>query len=333
MKTVIVIGNGMVGYKFCEKFVAASGSENFKIIVFGEEPRPAYDRVHLSEFFENQDAKALEMAPVEWYVENNIDLIIDERVTDINRNLKKIKTVKEREFTYDYLVMATGSSAFVPPIKGVEKEGVFVYRTIEDLEGMLAYAANLKKEKPNARAAVLGGGLLGLEAGKAVLDMGLEPHIVEFAPKLMPRQLDSRSSNVLQLKLESIGLNIHLSKATNQILGDDKIVGMEFGEDDILDVDMLIISAGIRPRDELGRACGLEVGVRGGIIVDNTMKTSDENIYAIGEIALYKQMIYGLVAPGYRLLANIGAHGGQEVPHLHVHIFGGQPLGPMIMRR
>ncbi len=299
MEKIIVVGNGMVGYKFCEKFVAKAGSENFKITVFGEEPRPAYDRVHLSEFFENQDAKALEMAPAEWYEENNIDLIIDERVSDIHRGKKVVTTAKDREFTYDYLVLATGSSAFVPPIKGVEKEGVFVYRTIEDLEGMLAYADKLKKEKPNAKAAVLGGGLLGLEAGKAVLDMGLEPHIVEFAPKLMPRQLDSRSSQVLQLKLESIGLNIHLSKATNQILGNGAITGMEFGEDDILDVDMLIISAGIRPRDELGKSCDLEMGVRGGIIVDNKMQTSDESIYAIGEIALYNQMIYGLVAPGY----------------------------------
>ncbi|TDS18555.1 nitrite reductase (NADH) large subunit [Maribacter caenipelagi] len=300
MKTILVVGNGMVGYKFCEKFVAKEESKQFKLIVFGEEPRPAYDRVHLSEFFENQDAKALEMAPAEWYAENGIDLIVDERVADINRTNKSITTAKDREFSYDYLVLATGSSAFVPPIKGVEKEGVFVYRTIEDLEGMLAYAAKLKAKNPNAKAAVLGGGLLGLEAGKAVMDMGLEPHIVEFAPKLMPRQLDSRSSQVLQLKLESIGLNIHLSKATNQILGDDGyITGMEFGEDDVLDVEMLVISAGIRPRDELGKNSGLEVGVRGGIVVDNKMQTSDSNIYAIGEIALYNQMIYGLVAPGY----------------------------------
>ncbi|WP_324024823.1 nitrite reductase large subunit NirB [Maribacter sp. BPC-D8] len=300
MKTILVVGNGMVGYKFCEKFVAKEESNQFKLIVFGEEPRPAYDRVHLSEFFENQDAKALEMAPAEWYAENGIELIVDERVADIHRTNKTITTAKDRAFSYDYLVLATGSSAFVPPIKGVEKEGVFVYRTIEDLEGMLAYAAKLKAKNPNAKAAVLGGGLLGLEAGKAVMDMGLEPHIVEFAPKLMPRQLDSRSSQVLQLKLESIGLNIHLSKATNQILGDDGyITGMEFGEDDVLDVEMLVVSAGIRPRDELGRSSGLEVGVRGGIVVDNKMQTSDSNIYAIGEIALYNQMIYGLVAPGY----------------------------------
>jgi nitrite reductase (NADH) large subunit len=299
MKTIIVVGNGMVGYKFCEKFVAASENESFKVIVFGEEPRPAYDRVHLSEFFENQDAKALEMAPAEWYKENGIDLIVDERVSDIQRNTKTIITAKNRVYNYDYLVLATGSSAFVPPIKGVEKEGVFVYRTIEDLEGMLAYAAKLKAKNPNARAAVLGGGLLGLEAGKAVMDMGLEPHIVEFAPKLMPRQLDARSSKVLQLKLESIGLNIHLSKATNQILGEDHIIGLEFGEDDILGVEMLVVSAGIRPRDELGKVSGLKMGVRGGLVVDNKMQTSDENIFAIGEVALYNQMIYGLVAPGY----------------------------------
>ena len=299
MKKIIVVGNGMVGYKFCEKFVAQEQSKNFEITVFGEEPRPAYDRVHLSEFFENQDAKALEMAPAEWYKENGITLVVGERVSDIDRNNKTITTSKDRGFSYDYLVLATGSSAFVPPIKGVEKEGVFVYRTIEDLEDMLAYAAKIKAKKPNARGAILGGGLLGLEAGKAVMDMGLEPHIVEFASKLMPRQLDSRSSQVLQLKLESIGLNIHLSKATNQILGNGAITGMEFGEDDALDVDMLVISAGIRPRDELGKTSGLEMGARGGIVVDNRMRTSDKSIFAIGEVALYNQMIYGLVAPGY----------------------------------
>ncbi|MDT0606421.1 nitrite reductase large subunit NirB [Croceitalea rosinachiae] len=303
MKTILVIGNGMVGYKFCEKFVAQEKAQEFKLIVFGEEPRPAYDRVHLSAFFDNQDAKALEMAPASWYAKHHIKLITGERVAEIHRTDKKITTAKNRTFSYDYLIMATGSSPFVPPIKGVEKEGVFVYRTIEDLEDMMAYAQKINAEKSNGRAAILGGGLLGLEAGKAVLDMGLEPHVVEFASKLMPRQLDARSSNVLQLKLESIGLNIHLSKATNQILGDSKITGMEFGEEDILDVDMLIISAGIRPRDELAKACGLDVGIRGGIVVDNTMKTSDDSIYAIGEIALYNQMIYGLVAPGYEMVA------------------------------
>ena len=301
MQRILVIGNGMVGYKFCEKFVAHTESKQFKIKVFGEEPRAAYDRVHLSSFFENKDAKALELASVEWYSENDIDLIIKEKVSIIDREQKTITTEKDRIFTYDYLVLATGSIPFVPAIHGVEKEGVFVYRTIEDLEAMLAYSEKVKLMKPNAKAAILGGGLLGLEAGKAVMDMGLEPHVVEFAQKLMPRQLDARSSNVLQMKLESLGIHIHSGKATRAVLGNGAISGLDFGENDSLDVDMLVISAGIRPRDELAKACGLEVGPRGGVLVDDAMATSDPSIYAIGEVALYNQMIYGLVAPGYEM--------------------------------
>lgn len=301
MKTVIVVGNGMVGYKFCEKFVAKADMESYRLIVFGEEPRVAYDRVHLSEYFENNDAERLSMASREWYSENQIELYTDERVTDIHRNSKTITTLSEKTFTYDYLVLATGSSPFVPQINGVDKDGVFVYRTIEDLENTLSYAEKIKAKVKRPKAAILGGGLLGLEAAKAVMDMGMEPHVIEFAPKLMPRQLDTRSSKVLQVKLESMGINIHLSKATNQILGNGHIIGMEFGEDDMLNVDMLVISAGIRPRDELGKSCGLKMGTRGGIIVDNKMQTSDPEIYAIGEVALYNQMIYGLVAPGYEM--------------------------------
>ena len=300
MKHIIVVGNGMVGYKFCEKFIAQNDGKGFKITVFGEEKRPAYDRVHLSEFFENQDAKALEMAPSEWYADNNIELITGERITAIHRASKKITTTKELNYKYDYLVLATGSAPFVPNIKGIEKKGVFVYRTIEDLGDMLAYADKIQtNRKETVKAAVLGGGLLGLEAAKAVMDMGLEPHVVEFAPKLMPRQLDTRASKVLQEKIESLGIHVHLSKATNQILGHDAITGMEFGEYDKIDVEMLVVSAGIRPRDELAKTCSLEVGTRGGILVNNRMQTSDPEIFAIGEVALYNQMIYGLVAPGY----------------------------------
>lgn len=307
MQTIIVVGNGMVGYKFCEKLVALDTDKRFKLLVFGEEPRAAYDRVHLSAYFENQDAKALELAPVTWYEENGIELITNEYVTDIDKAVKTIQTKSGNQYSYDHLVLATGSVPFVPPIRGVEKKGVFVYRTIEDLEGMMAYAEKIKSTKGNGRAAILGGGLLGLEAGKAVLDMGLEPHVVEFAPKLMPRQLDARSSRVLQLTLESLGIQIHLSKATNQILGNGAITGMEFGEDDSLDVDMLIISAGIRPRDELAKTCELETGTRGGIVVNEKMQASEPSIYAIGEVALYNQMIYGLVAPGYDM-AHVAAN-------------------------
>jgi len=300
MKKIIVVGNGMVGYKFCEKFVSHNQNSGFKITIFGEEPRPAYDRVHLSEFFENGDAKALEMAPRSWYEDHGIELITGERITDIHRSSKKITTTKDLHYKYDYLVLATGSAPFVPNIAGIEKKGVFVYRTIEDLEGILAYAQKIKEHRSDTvKAAILGGGLLGLEAAKAVKDMGLEPHVVEFAPKLMPRQLDTRGSKVLQEKIESLGIHVHLSKATNKVLGDDVITGMEFGEYDKIDVEMLVVSAGIRPRDELAKTCSLKMGVRGGIVVNGKMQTTDPRIYAIGEVALLNNMIYGLVAPGY----------------------------------
>lgn len=289
----------MVGYKFCEKFVNQSQNKEFKIIVFGEEPRPAYDRVHLSEYFENKDAKALEMAPLAWYEQNNIDLITNTRVTDISRNSKTITTTDDTKYTYDYLVLATGSSAFVPPIKGIEKEGVFVYRTIEDLEATMNYVAKLKSTGTQKKAAILGGGLLGLEAAKALVDMGLETAVVEFAPRLMPRQLNNDASKSLQKKLEALGIEILLSKATQQLIGEKFITGMQFSEEETVPFDMLLVSAGIRPRDELAKTCNLEVGKRGGILVSNDMRTSDEAIFAIGECALLNSMIYGLVAPGY----------------------------------
>ncbi|MDO3693550.1 nitrite reductase large subunit NirB [Wenyingzhuangia sp. chi5] len=299
MKTILVIGNGMVGYKFCEKLMTKTNGVNYKVIVFGEEPRPAYDRVHLSEYFSDQDAERLSMAPRSWYEENNIELITNERVTDIHRASKTITTISDKEYTYDYLVLATGSSAFVPPIPGIEKKGVFVYRTIEDLDATMSYVEEIKKNKSDGKAAILGGGLLGLEAGKAIIDMGLETSVVEFAPRLMPRQLDNDASKVLQRKLEGIGLDVLLSKGTQNIEGGDAITGMRFSEDEVLPVDMLLVSAGIRPRDELAKTCGLDVGTRGGIVVSNDMRTSDENVFAIGECALLNHMIYGLVAPGY----------------------------------
>ncbi|GGA74859.1 nitrite reductase large subunit [Flavobacterium palustre] len=300
MIKIIVVGNGMVGFKFCEKFVSKSGQEKYQITVFGEEPRRAYDRVHLSEYFAGKTADDLSMSTATWYEENNIILNTSELVTDIHKENKTITTHLENTHSYDYLVLATGSAAFVPPIEGVEKEGVFVYRTIEDLDAIMAYAKKIKQNGAT-EAAVLGGGLLGLEAAKAVRDLGLNPHVVEFAPRLMPRQLDKGASNMLRSKIEELNIKIHLSKSTQFIDGENAITGMMFEEEELLKVDMLVISAGIKPRDELGRGAGLEVGVRGGVVVNNKMQTSDPNIFAIGEVALYNHMIYGLVAPGYEM--------------------------------
>ena len=300
MKKVIVVGNGMVGYKFCEKLSQHPDFEAYEVTVFGEESRPAYDRVHLSEYFSDKSADELLLAPSAWYASKNINLRTSELVIAIDIDAQTITTHKDGQYAYDYLVLATGSSPFVPPIKGADKQGVFVYRTIEDLDAMKAYATKLKAAgKKNA--AVLGGGLLGLEAANAAKELGLNAHVVEFAPRLMPRQLDQQASDMLQAKIENLGIGIHLSKATDLIAGEDCITRMDFADDTHLDVDMLIISAGIRPRDELARNSGIQVGARGGIYVNEKMQTSVETVYAIGEVALYNEGIYGLVAPGYEM--------------------------------
>ncbi|GGG74999.1 nitrite reductase large subunit [Parapedobacter pyrenivorans] len=307
---VIVVGNGMVCYNFCEKLRKNGSNSQFEITVYGEETRPAYDRVHLSAYFSGKTAEDLTMAPASWYAEQQIRLITGALVVKIDRVNKCITTHQGTTDNYDVLVLATGSSAFVPPIPGVDKQGVFVYRTIEDLELMTDYAKHAKT------GAVIGGGLLGLEAAKAMLDLGItETHVVEFAPRLMPRQIDDAGSRILQSKLEQLGLCIHTSKSASAICGGEAINGIRFSDDTQLDVDMLVISAGIRPRDELAVASGLEVGPKGGIVVNEYLQTSDERIYAIGECALRNGLIYGLVAPGYEMaevVASVIAGGGRE---------------------
>lgn len=293
---IVVIGNGMVGYKFCEKLISKDSKRQYEIIVFGEEFRPAYDRVHLSEYFSGKTAEDLYMVPENWYADNNIRLHLGDPVEKIDPATKIIVSHKGITIEYDYLVLATGSAAFVPPIPGVEKQGVFIYRTIEDLELITGWAKKSKK------AAVIGGGLLGLEAAKALLDLGLQDiSVIEFAPRLMPRQIDEAGSLLLQSKLQALGLTILTSKNTLAITGEEAISGMAFSDNSTIDVDILVISAGIKPRDEVAQAAGIQIGPRGGIVVNNQMQTSIENIFAIGECALHEGMIYGLVAPGYEM--------------------------------
>ena len=294
-KKLVVIGNGMVGYKFCERLTDKDTAGEYQIITFCEEPRPAYDRVHLSAYFDGKTAEDLSMAKIDWYKERGIELYVGDKAEKVDRDNKVVISSQGKEIHYDKLVFATGSSAFVPPVPGVDKEGVFVYRTIEDLEEITEYA---KKSKT---CAVIGGGLLGLEAAKAAQDLDLETHCVEFAPRLMPRQLDEAGGTLLKNIIESRGIQVHLNKSTKNIAGEGKVSAMEFADDTTLDVDMIIVSAGIRPRDEVAREAGLTLGPRGGILVNDSLLTNDPDIYAIGECALYEGMIYGLVAPGYQM--------------------------------
>ncbi len=293
-KRLIVVGNGMVGYKFCEKMVEKGGNESYELMVFGEEPRPAYDRVHLSEYFSGKTAEDLTMAPASWYAENGVILQLCKRIVAIDRMSQTIQCDTEEVFSYDRLVLATGSSPFVPPLSGIDQEGVFVYRTIEDLEAILEYGLK------SSSAAVIGGGLLGLEAAKALLDMGLETHVVEMAPFLMCRQLDAAGAALLQAQIETLGIQVWLSQITKKLLGEGQFQGLEF-ETVSLPLDMVVVSAGIRPRDELAKKAELTVGNRGGIVVNDYLETSDSHIYAIGECALHQGKIYGLVGPGYQM--------------------------------
>jgi nitrite reductase (NADH) large subunit len=300
MKRVIVVGNGMVGYKFCER-LSAQSTGDYKLIVYGEEPRPAYDRVHLSSYFSGSTASDLLMAPLSWYKDRGIELHTGELVVSIDRAAQAITTHTGRTDYYDYLILATGSSPFVPSIEGVERNGVFVYRTIDDLNQIIQYGNKIKT------AAVMGGGLLGLEAAKAMIDLQLQTHVVEFAPRLMPRQIDTAASDVLAHQLKQLGITIHTNKSTSRINGEDKVTGLDFNDGSSLEADMLVISAGIRPRDELAKSCGLNVHSRGGVIIDEFTRTSDKNIFAIGEVAVHNNTVYGLVAPGYEM-ADVAVH-------------------------
>ncbi len=295
-RTVVVIGNGMVGHRFCEKLVEFDLDRQYRIVTFCEEPRAAYDRVGLTSFFTHRNADQLRLARLEWYREQQIELHLGDRAAQIDRKQRVVTSERGRAIPYDVAVLATGSFPFVPTVPGIQSRGVFVYRTIEDLEQIIAYAAGCR------RAAVIGGGLLGLEAAKAAYDLGLETHVVEFASRLMPRQIDDAGSRILVQKIESLGVRVHLNKATKEVVADRHgISRLAFQDGTSLDVEMVIVSAGIRPRDELAKQCGLQLGERGGVVVDDGLHTSDPQIYAIGEVALHRGMIYGLVAPGYAM--------------------------------
>lgn len=292
---VVVVGNGMVGHYYVEKL--AKMSDLFEITVIGAETRPAYDRVHLSEIFAGKKPEDLALASREEYEELGVKAIFGDEVVSIDRQNKTVRTATNRSFDYDKLVLATGSYPFVPPIPGSDHKLCLVYRTIDDL-GMI------KAKAQQARSAVVvGGGLLGLECANALKNLGLETHVVEFASGLMSVQLDVRGSELLQHMVEGLDVRIHTGKATQKIIdGQDSALRMVFAEEgDYLETDLIVFSAGIRPEDKLAKASDLAVGPRGGIVIDQRCRTSDDDIYAIGECALSNNRVFGLVAPGYRM--------------------------------
>jgi nitrite reductase (NADH) large subunit len=305
---LIVIGNGMVGQRFLEQLVEATSQ--FQIVVLGEEPRAAYDRVQLSAFFSGKTAEDLSVVPAGFMEKHGIQLRLGERAIAIDRERKCVQTSAGAQLAYDTLVIATGSYPFVPPIPGRDRAGCHVYRTLEDLEAIRAAASEAKV------GAVIGGGLLGLEGAKALRDLGLETHVVEFAPRLMAVQVDTAGGALLRSKIEALGVRVHTGMNTKCIgAGESARNRLEFADGSGLDADVVVFSAGIRPRDELARSSALSIGERGGIVVDDACRTSDPHIYAIGECALWGGKIFGLVAPGYQM-AQVAAQqiAGQSEP-------------------
>ncbi len=295
-QNLVVIGNGMVGHTFLEYLTERNAQDQYNIITFCEEPRPAYDRVHLSEYFSGKTAEELSMVKEGFFENNNITVHLGDKAIKIDRENKQVISEKGETIGYDKLVLATGSYPFVPPVPGHDRNNCLVYRTIEDLEQITAAG------KEGGVGVVVGGGLLGLECANAIKNLGLDTHVVEFAPRLMAVQLDDAGGSMLSRKIEALDVKVHTSKNTTEIIdGENHKHKMVFADGDELETDVIVFSAGIRPRDEIARDCDLEIGQRGGIVINNDCKTSDDDIYAIGECALWNQQIFGLVAPGYNM--------------------------------
>ena len=294
--SVVIIGNGMVGHRFIEELMDKAAPGQFSLTVFCEEPRVAYDRVHLSAYFAHHTAEELSLVREGYYEKHQVNLLLGERAMTINRDEKRVHSSTGRAVHYDTLVFATGSIPWIPPVAGAEGSDCFVYRTIEDLNAIEACS------RRSQRGAVIGGGLLGLEAAGALKNLGVETHVIEFAPVLMAEQVDQQGGELLRHKIEQMGVQVHTGKNTQQIVHHDNGgKTLLFADGSHLDVDFIVFSTGIRPQDKLAKQCGLTLGTRGGIAINDQCQTSDPAIYAIGECAAWHNRAYGLVAPGYKM--------------------------------
>ncbi|MET8701705.1 nitrite reductase large subunit NirB [Kitasatospora sp. NPDC004723] len=300
---LVLVGHGMVGQRFLEAWTEQPGTGHWRVTVLAEEPRPAYDRVHLSSLFDGRTPEDLALCPPGFLAEHGIELRLGDPVTAVDRAARTVTTRSGTELGYDALVLATGSIPFVPPVPGRDAAGCHVYRTVEDLDAIRADAAHALADG-GGTGVVVGGGLLGLEAAGALRAMGLATHVVEFAPRLMAVQVDEGGGAMLRRKIEDLGVRVHTDAAASGIAtgADGAVRGLALSDGRELPADLVVFSAGVRPRDQLARDCGLPVGPRGGIVVDERCRTEDPAVLAVGECALAADgRVYGLVAPGYQM--------------------------------
>ncbi|MET7769682.1 nitrite reductase large subunit NirB [Nocardia sp. NPDC005366] len=321
-KTAVVVGHGMVGHRFVEALRSRDEAGRWQVVVLSEEQLPAYDRVGLSGYVGTWDASALALPGNEYAGDDLVELRLGQRGISIDRDARKVTTSDGDTIGYDALVLATGSYAFVPPVPGHDLPECFVYRTIEDLDGIRAAA---EAAGPGAHGVVVGGGLLGLEAANALRLLGMTPHVIEYNERLMPAQIDAGGGAILEKLVTDLGLTVHTGVGTSSIEsvaeGAEGKLKLTLSDDSEINASLVVFSAGIRPRDEIARESGLEVGPRGGIITDLGLQTSDPHIWAIGECAAVEGVCYGLVAPGYttaeivadRLLGGAGEFPGADM--------------------
>jgi nitrite reductase (NADH) large subunit len=296
-RRLVVVGNGMAGARAVEELLARGGGSRFEITVFGDEPCGNYNRILLSEVLAGRhEAHDIFLHPLGWYEENDVTLHAGERVVEIDRELRQVVSASGRTVRYDLLLIATGSRPFIPPMEGLtastgaRKGGVFVFRTLEDCRRIRERAAEARK------AVVVGGGLLGLEAARGLVDYGMEVHVVQRATHLMNQQLDPDAGAILRKTIEAMGVTVHLDRGPEQLLGDEHVTGVVLDDGTTLDCDLVVLACGVQPNVDLARAAGLTV--ERAICVDDQMRSVDDpGVYAVGECAEHRGRTYGIVAP------------------------------------
>ncbi|MGC2881853.1 NADPH-nitrite reductase [Bacillus subtilis] len=299
-KQLVLVGNGMAGVRAIEEILSVAKDE-FQITIFGAEPHPNYNRILLSKVLQGDtDIKDITLNDWDWYEENNIQLYTNETVIKVDTENKTVITDADRIQAYDELILATGSVPFILPIPGADKKGVTAFRDIKDTDTMLAASKQYKK------AAVIGGGLLGLEAARGLLNLGMDVSVIHLAPFLMERQLDATAGRLLQNELEKQGMTFLLEKQTEEIVGDDRVEGLRFKDGTSIEADLVVMAVGIRPNTTLGAESGIPVNR--GIIVNDYMQTEIPHIYAVGECAEHRGIAYGLVAPLYEQAKVLAKH-------------------------
>ncbi|RSK26015.1 NAD(P)/FAD-dependent oxidoreductase [Bacillus sp. HMF5848] len=288
---LVMIGNGMAGIRTIEE-ILKTNAEAYEITVFGNEPHPNYNRIQLSTVLQGDTTiEDIIMNDWNWYKENNINLHVNEEIVEINTAAKLVVSDNGTKTPYDELIIATGSSSFILPVPGSDKIGVTGFRDIKDCEMMINTAEKYKK------AVVIGGGLLGLEAARGLLNLGMEVKVVHLMSHLMERQLDATAAKMLRQELEAQGMEFLMEKQTAEILGDDRVTGLRFTDGTEVDTDLVVMAVGIKPNIELAKQAG--IATNRGIVVDDFMATSVADVYAVGECAEHREVTYGLVAPLY----------------------------------